>query len=389
LISYIAHIENQPILHRNNTMETSFDLNIGDMARQWTLSHAIRELIANALDEHTLFNPEADIEIYWNKDSWTIRDYGQGLNYHSFVFSHNMQKFDDSSSTIGKFGVGLKDALAVFERERVKVEIISKHGRFTFQRKEKCKDITTLHAIMEPTTQPDMEGTWVLLRGNIPYEAMQEAKTFFLRYNDKLKVVKSSKFGTVYKSSETDCHGEIVNRIYYNGHLIDTPKGFCFSYNIIKGDKKLNAHITRERFAIKKSAYMDRIVTILQNAKTKAVLGPLWRKMQDEPRNKGELGRSPTRKAVEAFGESRKKPAKAKSKTTPSESIKTLLTGAQYEIWQSLRNKIPEYYLVPSDVDKKPHKRNGITYLYIPVESFTNSETVFLAAMRCIAEHLL
>ena len=57
----------------------SFDLNIEEVLENWEVEHAIREIIANALDEQVI-TKSADIKI--TKDpvgSWHIQDAGRGL----------------------------------------------------------------------------------------------------------------------------------------------------------------------------------------------------------------------------------------------------------------------------------------------------------------------
>ena len=49
-----------------------FDLNIGD----WEIYHAIREIVANALDEQFL-TKTSEIEIVKMGNMWCIRDFGR------------------------------------------------------------------------------------------------------------------------------------------------------------------------------------------------------------------------------------------------------------------------------------------------------------------------
>lgn len=104
-----------------------FDLNIEKILENWENYHAIREIIANALDEQVLTNTR-DIEIKQAKDGWWhIVDYGRGLNYHHLTQNENEEKLSNDK-LIGRFGVGLKDALATLYRHGVDVKIKSKYG---------------------------------------------------------------------------------------------------------------------------------------------------------------------------------------------------------------------------------------------------------------------
>lgn len=91
--------------------EREFDLNIEKILENWENYHAIREIIANALDEQIITQTK-DIEIKQSNDGWWhIIDYGRGLNYHHLTQNENEEKLSNDK-LIGRFGVGLKDALA-------------------------------------------------------------------------------------------------------------------------------------------------------------------------------------------------------------------------------------------------------------------------------------
>lgn len=53
-----------------------FDLNIEEVLEHWETEHAVREVIANALDEQVLTGT-ADVEIYEHDGSWHVRDHGR------------------------------------------------------------------------------------------------------------------------------------------------------------------------------------------------------------------------------------------------------------------------------------------------------------------------
>jgi hypothetical protein len=87
---------------------------------------------------------------------WYIKDFGRGLKYEHFTQNKNEEKLNSFHKVIGKFGVGLKDALATFNRRGVKVLIQSKHGDISIEKAVKSgfDDITTLHAIIEEPSYP-------------------------------------------------------------------------------------------------------------------------------------------------------------------------------------------------------------------------------------------
>ena len=137
-----------------------FDLNIEKILENWENYHAIREIIANALDEQVLTNTR-DIEIKQAKDGWWhIVDYGRGLNYHHLTQNENEEKLSNDK-LIGRFGVGLKDALATLYRHGVDVKIKSKYGIIKLKTASKVgfDDIITLHAEILPSDNIKMIGT--------------------------------------------------------------------------------------------------------------------------------------------------------------------------------------------------------------------------------------
>src|SRR3954453_14251219 len=123
-----------------------FDLNIERVLENWTLAHAIRELIANALDEAALTGT-AEPGIPKDADgTWHVRDFGRGVRYEHLTQNENREKLASPEKVVGKFGVGLKDALATFDRRGVGVRNRSRFGDITTAKKHKhgFGDITTL-----------------------------------------------------------------------------------------------------------------------------------------------------------------------------------------------------------------------------------------------------
>ena len=134
-----------------------FDLNIEKVLEHWEIHHAIREIIANAIDEQLLTNTK-EIEIFKDKKAnWHIRDYGRGIKYIHLTQKENEEKLKNPNKVIGKFGVGLKDALATFNRKNIPITILSKFGKIMTAKSPKhdFSNIETLHAIIEGTTDTE------------------------------------------------------------------------------------------------------------------------------------------------------------------------------------------------------------------------------------------
>ena len=179
-----------------------FDLNVERVLEHWTVAHAIRELIANALDEHALTDSSAP-EIYKHSDgTWHIRDYGRGVRYEHLTQNENDEKLANTSRVIGKFGVGLKDALAAFDRHGIDAYICSRHSDIRIRKEEKAgfETLSTLHAIITPPSQPDIQGTDISISG-IADSDMAAAKDFFLIYSAD-QILEVTRYGQVVETQE-------------------------------------------------------------------------------------------------------------------------------------------------------------------------------------------
>jgi DNA gyrase/topoisomerase IV subunit B len=71
--------------------------------------HALRELIANALDEAALTgSAEPVIDKDADDGSWHVRDFGRGLRHEHLTQKEDREKLRRADLVVGKFGVGLK-----------------------------------------------------------------------------------------------------------------------------------------------------------------------------------------------------------------------------------------------------------------------------------------
>ncbi len=261
----------------NNMLKESrakeFDLNIEKILENWEVYHAVREIIANALDEQILTNTK-DISIHKTNDGcWHIIDYGRGLNYHHLTQNENKEKLTNDK-LIGRFGVGLKDALATLYRHGIKVQIVSKHGSITLKEAPKSgfDDIVTLHAEIIPSQNADMIGTDFCLFG-CNAEDIAKAKLLFLNFSGK-RILEENTYGEVIENT-TD-----TADIYINGVKVAEESNFLFSYNITSLTAQLKKALNRERTNVGRSAYTGRIKDILKACSTKEVIDELINDLQ-------------------------------------------------------------------------------------------------------------
>lgn len=241
-----------------------FDLNIEKVLEHWEIHHAIREVIANAIDEQQLTKTK-EIQIFKDKqNNWHIRDYGRGIQYTHLTQKENDEKLNNSDKVIGKFGVGLKDALATFNRKKIGITILSKHGKITTAKSPKHDfgNIETLHALIEESEDKKFQGTEVILE-NCKDEHIDAAKNFFLMFSDE-KLLEKANVGEVYTKGKT-------SRIYIGGLLVAEEENFLFSYNITSITKPMRKALNRERTNVGRIAYTPRVKDILLQCKTEKI----------------------------------------------------------------------------------------------------------------------
>ena len=251
-----------------------FDLNIEKILENWENFHAIREIIANALDEQIITKTK-DIEIKQSNDGWWhIVDYGRGLNYRHLTQNENEEKLSNDK-LIGRFGVGLKDALATLYRHNVKVKLKSRYGTITLKAAAKAgfEDITTLHAEIISPEDTHMVGTDFCLYG-CTKEDIEKAKSLFLQFTEDT-TLEITKYGEILDNSG------INSSIYINGVKVAEESNFLFSYNITSLNAQIKKALNRERTNVGRTAYTGRINDILKECSSDIVIEKLVDDLQE------------------------------------------------------------------------------------------------------------
>jgi hypothetical protein len=253
----------------------NFDLNIEKVLEGWETCHAIRELIANALDEQILSRTR-DVDIYSEPNGlWHIRDFGRGLKYEHLTQNENEEKLSNPSKVIGKFGVGLKDSFATLDRRGIDIAIHSRYADITLKRKSKAgfSDVVTLHAAVQEPSDPELVGTDVILR-NAPRKDIEEAKSFFLKFSGE-------------RTLGDTPHGQVLERalnrkarIYVTGILVAEEDNFAFSYNITSLTSAMRKALNRERSNVGRTAYSERVKQMLLACKSEDVANVLVKDLE-------------------------------------------------------------------------------------------------------------
>ena len=242
-----------------------FDLNVEKILDHWGVAEAIREVIANALDEQAL-SGTAEPQIVKRRDGWHVTDFGRGLHYQHLTQNENPEKRRKSALVVGKFGVGLKDALATFYRRGIELKVRTPQADITLQRAAKSNfaDVKTLHAAISPPSEPKRRGTDFILSG-LPDADMAAARDYFLRFAGD-EELERTEFGTILQRRPNE-----PARIYVKGVRVAVEEQFLFSYNITSTTAQLQKALNRERSNVGRTAYQDRVKAILLKSKSGAV----------------------------------------------------------------------------------------------------------------------
>ena len=365
-------------------MSKLFDLNIENVLEHWGSEDAVREIIANALDEQVLSRTE-DIEIYGDHDEWHIRDYGRGIQYSHFTQKENDEKLS-SPNLIGKFGVGLKDALAVFHRRNVKVTIDSRYAHVTLRMANKSGfNVETLHAVFEDPIDPLMKGTKVTLRG-ISEETMETAKAMFLKFNSP-PLLERTKYGEVYKSERDEAV------VYINGVKVAEEPNFLFTYNITNINAKIKRALNRERSNVGRNAYTDTVKNILKRCETEEVLNSLMDDLQNINRgtNRDESGwvdvASYAAETLDKTGKAVFMTPEQRS-TMGNEQVEILNQSGKRLVMVNDRvfDKVRDYVTTYDHVFKD--YTTSFQYQYVDVNSLSASEQVIFLAKEYVIDFL-
>jgi hypothetical protein len=244
----------------------NFDLNIEKILEGWEVRHAVREVIANAFDEQVLSDTQ-DISIATDASgNWHIRDFGRGLRYEYLTQNENPEKRKNAGKVIGKFGVGLKDALATLNRRKVGVLIRSAHCDISLIKAAKhgFDDVITLQASVSPPGNSQMTGTDVELQG-VSSPEVKAAKDFFLKFSGE-RVLDQTTYGQILERTK----GRPA-RVYVTGLLVAEEERFAFSYNITSLTATMRRALNRERTNVGRSAYTDRVKAMLLASQSEQV----------------------------------------------------------------------------------------------------------------------
>lgn len=252
----------------------SIDLNIGqEYLTDWSAGMALRELIANAIDETS----DGEINIEKLSDlKLKIENKGNEIQPENFLINEGIKA--NKKGKIGKFGIGLKDAIAVLMSNGIRIKFIT--SKYVFDAIYEVKSKTVKQKcinIKVNKSNSKFVGTQVILE-NCKDIYMDEAKKYFLKYRGEYSKVAETRYGDVLIESNE----KYIGTIYFNGMKIASENTFLYSYNIKLEDKELKKGISRERNQVSKDVYMSsvkRIINLLENKEDKDTLNKYFERI--------------------------------------------------------------------------------------------------------------
>lgn len=269
----------------------SFDLNTAKVHDAWSIAFALRELISNAIDEEILSKCGIETEILFNETTGilSIRDYGRGIRLENFVQAQDATKSNKNSLTMGKFGYGLKDAIAVLYNRGH--DLIFQSSYLSLRPRlinKACTKLETIHMIGTDSS-PVERGTLVEITG-VESRMVDEARALFVRYGGYRKIAET-KYGAIYEKKARES-----SKIFINGQRVAVDDEFSFHYDIIP-TPAMREKFNRERDNLGKSVYIERVVYIIREAKESEYIKD-WLKrtiLEESLQKKGEFSRKEIR----------------------------------------------------------------------------------------------
>eukprot|EP00049_Salpingoeca_infusionum_P013503 m.252102 g.252102 ORF g.252102 m.252102 type:complete len:665 (+) comp15468_c0_seq3:137-2131(+) len=200
---------------------------------------ALRELVMNAIDADTRYQPQLNA----SANTIKLSDQGPGLKPDSFIVGHT----SGETKKAGRFGLGLKDAIAVLLRDKADIKIESSQGDYSFAVRSTSttpSQTPTIHMTFKPPAQPGsgsvMQGTrisitWELSDGGQgkAQQLVGEVKSGgFLCWQGQTPVFTHNQV-QVYKPPEASSKRKNRGTLYINSIAMKCDEPLRLSYNFL------------------------------------------------------------------------------------------------------------------------------------------------------------
>lgn len=234
------------------------DLNTRNVLEHWTVTKAVIELVANAIDEANETKTRLPV-LEWEAGRLHLRDAGRGLKTEHFQQQVNPAKLANPLA-IGKFGVGLKDALSVlFNNGRT----ICIESRFLYIEKMLLRskhdfENEAIHIVVNEPRDKEMLGTSITIEG-ITKREYRKVRSYFQLYTELGPALAETPAGKLYRR-QTKSSG-----IFINGIRVNEENDFLYQYAIFSDSKSIMDALSRDRDrnTLRITVYAEKVQQIL------------------------------------------------------------------------------------------------------------------------------
>ena len=176
--------------HTGTDFEIEIDQELNGMLISMGAEFALQHMITNAIDATTTAKSEQAATISWNEPV-KIVDYGDGLNWYHFALRSDFK--ERRPDLIGKNGIGLNIAFAIFNRHGIQVVVESKHIRLVLDPdpNEGISDIVKPVVAKKGRKIDGMVGTKVIISGcsnDVKYRAQKNLNDNGITFADGILV---------------------------------------------------------------------------------------------------------------------------------------------------------------------------------------------------------
>lgn len=204
----------------------------------WSLAHAIREVVANAFDAEKQLGARSHVKYDKKGKRLTIRNENTSVRHeNALYFGESTKKGEDFERAagrmglvglIGQYGEGLKLALLVFAR--LGIDVVIKNGSQETWRPSMQPDKLGVECLTLEITKADrQENHFDVIINDIDEDSWETIRSWFLKLNPPA-TLKTTSVGELLDDPD------FVGKIYVRGVYVTTRPKYDFGYNFFHVD---------------------------------------------------------------------------------------------------------------------------------------------------------
>lgn len=190
----------------------------------WNLTHALREIIANAFDAEDQLHARAHVKYDTKNQRLLVRNENTTVDHRAALYFGESTK--RGSDCIGQYGEGLKLAMLVFAR--LGMDVVIKNGANETWKPSLEKDKLGVECLtLDITPASRKDGHFDVVINDINEEAWDLIRSWFLRLTPAAVVQKTS-YGELLDDPE------FTGKIFVRGVYVCTRPKYEFGYNFFR-----------------------------------------------------------------------------------------------------------------------------------------------------------